>query len=286
MRDGTPSQTAAFVAFARALADRGMTTVPGFADPFARDLLSPRWRRFLGFIERRMARAGPVERARSAHGVDPLILRTQAIDAEVERAVAAGVRQLVILGAGLDTRAHRLASLGEVRVFEVDHPSTQGHKREHARALPRTAAELVYVPVCFERETIAEPLALAGHDARAPTLWLWEGVVMYLTDAALRATLAALVERSAAGTTALVHYHERERHVGPGELFRRLLFRLWGEPQIGLRSRATIAAELARVGLAVQRDTGGADWTAAFGAHDLGHGRDNRDGHRLAVATR
>jgi methyltransferase (TIGR00027 family) len=105
-----------------------------------------------------------------------------------------GVRQIVILGAGYDTRAARLPRAG-VRWFEVDHPDTQAAKRErlaHLAGYPVDAA--IYAPCDFEREDPIERLAAAGLSAREPTLVIWEGVVPYLTEAAVRATATTLAK--------------------------------------------------------------------------------------------
>lgn len=103
-----------------------------------------------------------------------------------------GARQVVILGAGYDTRAARLPRAG-VRYFEVDHPDTQAAKRARLATLsgyPIDAA--IYAPCDFEREDPVERLRAAGLDAKAPTLVLWEGVVPYLSEAAVRATATTL----------------------------------------------------------------------------------------------
>ena len=103
-----------------------------------------------------------------------------------------GARQVVILGAGYDTRAARLPKAG-VRYFEVDHPDTQAAKRERLAALPGYPIDAaIYAPCDFEREDPVERLRAAGLDAREPTLVLWEGVVPYLNEAAVRATATTL----------------------------------------------------------------------------------------------
>jgi methyltransferase (TIGR00027 family) len=103
-----------------------------------------------------------------------------------------GVRQVVILGAGYDTRAARLPYSG-VRYFEVDHPATQAAKRARLAGLPGYPAEAAtYAPCDFEREDPVERLAAAGLSLREPTLVMWEGVVPYLTEAAVRATATSL----------------------------------------------------------------------------------------------
>jgi methyltransferase (TIGR00027 family) len=266
VRESRPSQTAALVATLRALANEGYTSVTGFSDPFAARLLPPVWRVVQKLASRRLRRRWGRLPAEHAGRLDSLPLRTRAIDVEVERALARGVKQLVILGAGLDSRAHRLTSLEHARVFEVDHPATQIYKRRVAAGLPRATPDLVYVTVDFERERLEERLHAAGHDASLPTVWVLEGVVMYLTDDALRATLEAVRRASAPGSTLLVNYHEPPRVEAREARMRGLFLRLVGEPQIGNRSAEAMKRGLTRAGFAVAQDTGGVDWADQFGS--------------------
>ena len=105
--------------------------------------------------------------------------------------VAGGVRQVVILGAGLDTFSLRNPHGDQgVRVFEVDHPATQEWKRERLQqaglAVP---ASLTFAPIDFERESLADGLKAVGFQADRPAFFQWLGVVPYLTRAAVSATL-------------------------------------------------------------------------------------------------
>jgi methyltransferase (TIGR00027 family) len=113
----------------------------------------------------------------------------------VQRAVSTGsVRQYVILGAGLDSFAFRRGDLlDRLRVFEVDHPATQGWKRRRLISLgvPRPA-NLEFVPVDFERKTLRVSLEEAGFDFREPAVISWVGVTMYLSAEAINATLATI----------------------------------------------------------------------------------------------
>lgn len=116
-------------------------------------------------------------------------MRTAFLDELVARQMADGVRQIVLLGAGLDTRAARLATPG-VQFFEVDHPATQADKRRRLAALdgyPVDAA--TYAPCDFETDDFLDRLAAVDFDAAAAALIVWEGVVPYLTEPAVRATL-------------------------------------------------------------------------------------------------
>lgn len=125
----------------------------------------------------------------------------------VERAVPHGVRQYVILGAGLDSFAYRRRDLlDRLRVFEVDHPATQAWKRSRLADLGiDSPANLVFAPVDFERQTLKEGLEAAGFDFASPAVVSWIGVVMYLTLDAIEATLST-VAQCAAGSRIVLTY--------------------------------------------------------------------------------
>lgn len=194
MHTGRASRTALRVAIRRAahqLIDRPLV----LDDPIAVPLLGP------GF-DRDMERAmHPVARdfrlfmaARSRYAEDHLAA-----------AVAQGVTQYILLGAGLDTFAYR-NPFPSLRVFEVDFPATQQSKREMlAEARIPIPANLTYVPLDFEHQTLAAGLAEAGFDAGAPAFFGWLGVVPYLTLEAFRATLATL-GKLPAGTAVTFDY--------------------------------------------------------------------------------
>lgn len=190
---------------------------------------------------------------------DNLALRTTAIDRAVRDAVVIGARQLVILGAGYDGRAWRMSELAGVKVFEVDHPTTQADKRSHVPELPRPIGAVSFVPIDFEHESIDKVLDRAGHDPSVPTCWIWEGVVMYLTHDAMHATLTGIAGRSASGSTLIVNYHT-VRH----RFIEHLILRLIGEPQISYWTLEEMAAELGSVGMRVVDDSGMVDWNNRF----------------------
>jgi methyltransferase (TIGR00027 family) len=109
-------------------------------------------------------------------------------------AVERGVRQVVILGAGLDTFALRNPhGTREVRIYEVDHPATQAGKLERlAEARIALPPWLIFVPVDFEQDDVGEKLAAAGFEQNAPAFFTWLGVVPYLTQDAIGRTLDSL----------------------------------------------------------------------------------------------
>jgi methyltransferase (TIGR00027 family) len=159
------------------------------------------------------ARAGLVRMPQVANWVGYMQVRTRLFDDELVSFLAAGGRQIVILGAGYDCRAARFADrLAGARVFEVDHPATQARKRAvlaEAGATPRVD----YVAWHFERRPLAElPPALAalGLDLARPTLTIWEGVTMYLSPEAIDATIAAARALGGDGTRLVFNYLTRD----------------------------------------------------------------------------
>jgi methyltransferase (TIGR00027 family) len=122
--------------------------------------------------------------------VRAMIIRTRFIDEALERAIAAGATQVLILGAGLDSHAYRYRELlGGARVFELDRPTTLEYKRRRVNdALGGAPENLTYVPLDLE-EPILSTLRRHGYDLSRRTFILMEGVSMYLPEAALRTTL-------------------------------------------------------------------------------------------------
>lgn len=292
MQDGKTSFTARLVSWARGVP---MVTAWGPAvgardgrrrtpDPLAVDLIGGGLAASLHAFDRTPGLAWAA-RFGSAGLVDHLHLRTAALDRVVADSVAAGVRQIVLLGAGFDARAWRLDGLQGATVIEVDHPATQAAKRRQLEARAPHAAQVVYAPVDFSKDSLADALATAGHDAAAPTLWLWEGVTMYLPAAATQATVTTLRARSAAGSRLAVTYVTPRLlplHATAAAATRRL-FASIGEPLLGAVTATDMRSRLAQQGFAVEEDGCNVDWARA-------HGGSARLAHlfrceRLAVAS-
>jgi methyltransferase (TIGR00027 family) len=128
-----------------------------------------------------------------------LVARSRMAEDALAKAVEGGVRQYVVLGAGLDTFAYRNHTPG-LRVFEVDHPATQEWKRTRLKESEIAEPDsLTFVPVDFERQSLRDELVRAGLDPARPTFFSWLGVTMYLTKPAVRATLTAVAELAKGG---------------------------------------------------------------------------------------
>jgi methyltransferase (TIGR00027 family) len=164
--------------------------------------------------------------------------RTKHLDAIVTDEIAQGLQQLLVLGAGFDTRAWRFGDrLERARVFEVDHPLTSKEKQRRSKWIAnRPAKNVTYVPVDFVHESLADRLAANGFDAAQRTLFLWEGVTPYVTAEAVDATLG-LVARTAKGSSIAFDYVHRRLLDAPDAEEAKALERVraLGEPyQFGL----------------------------------------------------
>ncbi len=176
-----------------------------------------------------------------------LVARSRYAEDTLARAVNLGITQYVLLGAGLDTFAHR-NPYPKLRVFEVDHPATQQWKRELLQTSGlATPANLTYAPVDFERESLPEQLHSAGFDPQAPAFFAWLGVVPYLTLEAFRSTIAFIGARPAGSGVVLDYGQPRSalpflEKLAHDSLAARV--QLAGEPFQLFFTPAEIAAEL------------------------------------------
>ncbi|MBL8715726.1 MAG: SAM-dependent methyltransferase [Myxococcales bacterium] len=260
MREGRPSITATWVAAWRGLATYAPSPIARDAvaeqlipTPYAQIVAAARKNpRAIALVH---ALADRVSLGRSRH----LALRTRAIDEAVDGEMVGGTRQLVLVGAGLCARAYRLPSLRDSVVYEVDHPATQGYKRSRAEALTPLARRVHHVPSDFERDDLTARLAEAGHDARQRTVFICEGVTMYLSRAGVEQTLRGVREAAAPGSVLLMTYFERA-----GSPFARTLtavLRGVSEPVMSAFSATEIGARLDAHDFDVVTDEGDPEWS-------------------------
>jgi methyltransferase (TIGR00027 family) len=213
MQQAVPSRTALRVALRRA-AHQIYDTPVVFRDPFAIPILGAE-----GAAELRRTpdpapgqKQRPFSLALRAH----LVARSRYAEDNLARAVGDGVTQYVLLGAGLDTFAHR-NRYPQLHVFEVDHPATQAWKREilAQSGLPEPS-QVTYVPVDFECESLPERLRASGFDPARRTFFAWLGVVPYLTLAAFRSTVG-FIAGSPDGSGVVFDYSQPRRVLPPQE---------------------------------------------------------------------
>ncbi|MEO3826077.1 class I SAM-dependent methyltransferase [Actinomadura sp. B10D3] len=294
VKSGQASRTAIFVCQGRAVAD-GRMAVDRFSDPVAARLLGPEE---LKPVEAARDDAGTaqgggrerwaVESVRAcAEIVAP---RTVMIDEAVTSALAGqDGMQVVLLGAGLDTRPWRLPALETVKVFSVDHPDTQADTRSRAADLTPVARELVFAPVDLTREPLDTALETAGHDRAIPTVWIWEGVVPYLRKAEVATTATAVAARSATGSVMVVNYQTPSLTATLGRAAGSLVARLGrvesataDEPWRSAWTPAQTAELLTTHGFTVEQDVDLLDLARRIDSPTK-HGRSLRNG-RVAVA--
>jgi methyltransferase (TIGR00027 family) len=156
--------------------------------------------------------------------------RTAFFDSVVQRHLT-GSHQLVILGAGFDTRAFRLPHDAGLRVFEVDVPKTQAMKRDVLERVGIDSSRVTFVAADFEKDDWLARLVAAGFDPTRTALFLWEGVTMYLDRAAVEATLRKIAS-TLKGSTVAFDYFTTEALTSGALYWRygRLVTRAAGEP--------------------------------------------------------
>ena len=184
-----PSRTAVLTAVARALCRREQPPLI-FDDPLALGLAGEEGPALSDRLRTGLPGAHVVAFSRW------VCVRSRFAEDLVEQAIAGGVDQYVILGAGLDSFAYRRGDLSDrLRVFEVDHPASQSWKRQRLTELGvKVPGNLVLAPVDFEHQTLSEGLEDSGFDFARSALFSWIGVTMYLTLDAIKATLATIAQ--------------------------------------------------------------------------------------------
>lgn len=250
LNSGRPSGSAVVAAFGRLLAGTGVTRLDTFADPLAAQLLGPPFpqlERAARVLFRALPGLPPLLHRVSLGVTDLFALRSAWLD---EQLGAERPRQLVILGAGLDSRAFRDPGLAQTVVFEVDRASAVAYKQRRVQARRPTAEGLHFVVVDLTSRTLGETLEAAGHRADVPTFWLAEGLLMYLSRPDLRRVLEALAGRSAPGSQIAATYVDRSRAGAVmGWVARRL-----GEPFQSDVESTELAQRVVDAGFEVQED--------------------------------
>jgi methyltransferase (TIGR00027 family) len=192
-----------------------------------------------------------------------LAVRSRVAEETLAQCVAAGVRQYVILGAGLDTFAFRNSyPLSALRVFEVDHPATQAWKRgQLEQADIPMPGNLTFVPIDFERQNLSQELLSTGFNPEAGAFFSWLGVMPYLQPEAARETLRAIASLSGLKGGVVFDYAIPVSSLG---LMQRLLFKLMaarvkaaGEPWLTFCYPSDLARELSGMGFRYLEDLSG-----------------------------
>ncbi len=134
------------------------------------------------------------------------VCRTRYIDEAVQAAFANGIGQLVILGAGFDTRPYRLPGAERAKVFEVDLPGVQNDKKKRLQKhLGHLPGHVTFIPIDFETQTLEAVFSGTSFDPSSPAVLVWEGVTPYISAKAVGQTLT-FVGKSAPGSLLIFTY--------------------------------------------------------------------------------
>ena len=218
------------------------------------------------------------------------VVRTRLIDDLVRQAIRSGARQALLLGAGFDSRPYRLEELRGVPLFEVDHPSTQRAKRQrlqtHLGPLP---GNVHFAPVDFEKDDLETTLMHAGSDTTVATVAVWEGVVSYLTPAAVDQsfrTLARILSEGSHLIFSYVHQGALDGSVAFREARRwKSSVRSSGEPFIFGFDPAGLADYLRPRGFALVSDVSTAEAAKSY-CEPLHRNEPGSELYRIAAAQR
>lgn len=280
MKAGQRSRTADAAAAIRA--SHARSAAPVFSDPYAHALTSRGWQAIVQhpllhrFISPQFF--PPLGRL-----VGQVVGRARYAEDLLVQAVARGVQQYVLVGAGLDSFVLRQgADFPALTIFEVDHPDTQAGKQAQLAKLGAIPANVVFVPINFERESIAEALLRSRYQPDQPTFFSWLGVTHYLTPETTLATLRAIAEVAASGSEVVfdysIPYHQLSGIERWGAFAVSKITQYLSEPLKGQLIPSQLHTALAQMGFEVVEDL-----AAAAQDQRLFHPR--RDHVRATAAT-
>jgi methyltransferase (TIGR00027 family) len=289
MKHPQASKTAEYNALFRAIESTRPATDRLFDDPFAPGFLRPSLRRvaalahvpllrplIVGYIDRRWPGSRP-----------SVIARTRFIDDALLQALRDGIDQVVILGAGFDSRAYRLPGIERARVFELDHPRTLAAKRQYLQQmLGMLPQQVVFGAIDFNQQRLAEVMQSSRFDMTRRAFFLWEGVTNYLTAQAVDTTLRCIGAAAPGSQLLFTYIHQGvldgSRHFVGARQVARLLRRV-DEPWTFGLAPAALPAYLEARGLRLIDDVGSLEYRARYMAPQGRHMR-GYDFYRAALA--
>ena len=178
-------------------------------DPIARALVNP----ISVFLSKLVIDSGIYDRffAPGVGAIEFITARERYIDDFLKACLSEGLDQVVILGAGFDTRAYRVAGIEQTQVFEVDHPTTQEVKLKRLKkGIDPLPDHVSFIPVDFDTDTLAERLLASSYNEQGKTLFIWQGVTMYLTPKGIDSTLAFITNHSGPESAVIFDYFYNE----------------------------------------------------------------------------
>jgi len=263
------SRTAQVMAFFRALESARPTSSRLLSDPFATTVLPGAVRKVVTLSRFKLLRSviSTLVDRRWPGARTSGIARTRLIDDWVTAAVREGANQMVILGAGFDSRAWRLPALAGIQVFEADHPATSREKRRRLVAAGFDPSRIVQVPIDFDRDPLTETLVRDGFNMRCRSTVIWEGVTNYLTADAVDAVFGWTSTLATGSTLAFTYIHAAV-FTDPGafEGAERILASVAkaGETWTNGIDPAELGSRLQTMGLTLVEDLGADDYRSRY----------------------
>jgi methyltransferase (TIGR00027 family) len=261
-----------------------------FDDSVSMALLPPFWRGVIRLLKA-AALLEPLLalRERQFPGViGNLLCRTRYIDDVLEHALGSGLDQVVVLGAGFDTRAYRMGRAEQARFFEVDHPVTQARKQARLeRLFGKVPRNVTLVPVDFERQKLEQAMAAAGLAVGSRTFFIWEGVTQYISVQAVDDTLGYVADAGGPQITIAFTYIRKgiidgsSRSPVDEKVLR--LTRRFGVPWIFGLEPTEVGGYLAARGLSLVEDVGAAEYQERY-LEPLGRDMRVYEGERMVLA--
>lgn len=253
---GRPSKTSVWTAILRAVGAKNPDVEFRNPDYLAEKFVGPRERALLTDYPTEVLELPyeeAIRRLPDPPNVMTLFIRTKHVDDTLQESLRDGVQQVVILGAGFDTRGFRFADqLRNVTFIEVDYGPTQEYKKRRVKEVfGRLPRHIKYVPMDFAKDDLLRQLRKGGYRETRKTLFVWEGVTRYIPESAVLGTLRFVRDHSAAGSTITFDYITARNQMLNNPTTRTAK---WGEPFISAFPESGAASTVQREGLEVVAD--------------------------------
>jgi len=206
MKKEKSSETAMQMALSRAIESLKTEEERICYDPLAKDFLTLKYKILIQNKLLRNSVVKIIDQLFIGHHYY-VIARTRYIDDFLQECFANEIQQVVIMGAGFDSRAYRFDDLKEIKVFEVDHPATMAIKKEKIqKELGSLPNHVVYVPIDFLKERLSDKLVQCGYSGNLKSLFIWEGTTPYLIPESVDETLAFVSSNSGKDSSIIFDY--------------------------------------------------------------------------------
>lgn len=206
MKKNQSSKTAEGVALIRAIESEKPVNIRICYDPFARAFIPT-----ISYFLSKLFISSGIYNSIAQGLIELLIVRDRYIDDCLKGFIREGVDQIVLLGAGFDTRGYRISGIENIKIFEVDHPDTLKIKLKRLKkVIKKEQQNIFHVPVDFNTQSLAERLLESGYNDQLKTFFIWQGVTVYLTDEGVDNTLSFIANRSGEGSSIIFDFFDNE----------------------------------------------------------------------------